>query len=138
MSAMVCRMNSVCEDTCLLSEFPSAFKKRARESQRFSFEEKVDWPLEVDITDSDTEYLIVCKLPGILKSDLDVNLDNRFVLPVDCPCLKSDSYSKQFSRTVPLPMNVNVDSARCTFTNFILCIRFRKNFSRSLAIQYEG
>ncbi len=75
-------MNAMSQDeTWFLSndEFSGlVFPKRFCGSQQArNIERKVAWALKVDVSKSQTEFTVMCRLPAVHKDDVEVVLDGR-------------------------------------------------------------
>ncbi len=92
----------------------------------------------VDVRDHDDEIIVVADLPGIDKDDVSLNLLNPSTLEITSE-KKTDREEKEegyymrerisgsMSRIVTLPVNVTEGSAKATFTNGVLEVRFKKS-----------
>ena len=85
---------------------------------------------KVDIIDNEKDVLIRAELPGVDKKDLDISMTDHSVTIKACTSYeakeeKSDYYRSEieqgeYSRTIGLPADVDIDQAKSTFKNSIL------------------
>lgn len=99
------------------------------------FEER--WP-RVDVQDRDQDILVRAEIPGVKKDDLEVSVaDNTVSLKASTrrereEGEKGGNYYRHeiatgsFARTVPLPAEVNADTAQATFEDGILTLTLPK------------
>jgi len=91
----------------------------------------------VDVIDRDNEILVKAELPGVEKNDVDINLSDRN-LTIKAQRSKEekeekDNYyrreisSSSFSRSVMLPVAVNIEKAKASFKDGILEITLPKS-----------
>lgn len=90
----------------------------------------------VDVVEEDDEVRVTADLPGVDKDDFQVEVvGNRVILRGEKKSTREEkkggySYSERsygsFSRTIPLPAEVNPDQAEATFKNGELTIRLPK------------
>jgi len=91
----------------------------------------------IDISETDTQFLIEAELPGLKKENIDVSLENnQLTISGERSFKKEDNGTKyhrveskygSFSRTVRLPENIDSDSVNATYENGILNISLDKN-----------
>lgn len=85
---------------------------------------------KVDIIDNEKDVLIRAELPGVDKKDLDISMTDHSVTIKACTSYeakeeKSDYYRSEieqgeYSRTIGLPADVDIDQAKSSFKNGIL------------------
>lgn len=85
---------------------------------------------KVDIIDNEKDILIRAELPGVDKKDLDISMTDHSVTFKACTNYedkeeKGDYYRSEieqgeYSRTIGLPADVDIDKAESTFKNGIL------------------
>lgn len=85
---------------------------------------------KVDIIDSDNDLLIRAELPGVDKKDLDISMtDNSVTLKAStsyedkeekADYFRSEIAHGEYSRTIGLPADVNIDKAKSSFKNGVL------------------
>lgn len=93
-------------------------------------DEKMDMPLEV--RDKETEYDIRAELPGVEKENLEIDMNENYLTisatkseekTEEDKCYKKSEFNYgEFSRTVYLPHNVDIEKADANFHNGILKI----------------
>ncbi len=85
---------------------------------------------KVDIIDSDNELVIRAELPGVDKKDLEISMTDTSVT-IDAKTSYEDKEEKsnyyrseivqgEYSRTINLPAEVNIDKAKSSFKNGVL------------------
>jgi HSP20 family protein len=90
----------------------------------------------IDVADNGKEIRITVELPGMDESDIDLSV-TRDTLTIrgekkDEKEEKNASYHRMervygfFSRTIPLPLEVNVDAAKADYKNGVLAINIPK------------
>lgn len=91
----------------------------------------------IDISETDTQYIIDVELPGISKKDIDLNFENNTLTISGERKFEKEEDGKQyhrveshygsFSRSFSLPDNVEPDSINATYNNGILNITVDKS-----------
>lgn len=76
----------------------------------------------VDLTESEKEVKVVVELPGVEKNEIKIN---AFPDKVDITAI-NPSNNKSYKKTVELPGDINIKTAKSTFKNGILEIIFEK------------
>eukprot|EP01034_Spumella_vulgaris_P029896 gene29896-37025_t len=96
------------------------------------------WSMDMDVMDGDTEYIILCELPGINKDKVDVRIENNMLtvkatkercndkLPESLKLRLNEIGFGTDERNVCLPLNVNQDEAQVSFKDGLLAIKFPK------------
>ncbi len=101
----------------------------------------------VDIIDRETEIVVKAELPGVAKDDIDVSMtDNSVTIKGRSSHEEKEEKGNyyrceisrgSFSRTVPLPAEVNADKAKATFNDGILELTIpkeKKSHSKSITV----
>ena len=91
----------------------------------------------IDISETETQFLIEVELPGLKKEDIDVSLDNnQLTISGERTFNQEDNGTKYhrvetkygaFSRTIQLPDSIDSDSVNAKYKNGILNIEIHKN-----------
>lgn len=68
----------------------------------------------VDVIPSDEEIKVVAELPGVEKSDIQLNVSE------DSMSISVDTETRKFRKDLDLPLNVNPDSANASYKNGVL------------------
>jgi HSP20 family protein len=89
------------------------------------------WP-QVDVAETDTEYKVTAEVPGLEEKDVELTLqDNALTISGERKGeheeRKGDRYYAErfhgrFTRTIPLPMDVEADKAAAAFKNGVLTV----------------
>lgn len=103
---------------------------------------------KVDILDRDKDIFIRAELPGVDKKDLDISMTDNTVTIKACTCYenkeeKSDYYRSeiaqgQYSRTVGLPADVDIEQAKTSFKDGLLELtvpKLERSQRRSIKIE---
>jgi len=90
----------------------------------------------IDVADSGKELKVTMELPGMNEKDIDVSLTQNSLTiqgeKKDETEVKGSSYHRMervygsFTRTIPLPVEVNVDGARASYRKGVLSITIPK------------
>lgn len=90
----------------------------------------------VDITDEKNHVVVTAELPGLDKGDVEVTLDDNVLMlkgekrhereGEEDGCYRTERFFGSFKRTVPLPGDVDTESAEAGFDNGVLTVRFPK------------
>ena len=96
--------------------------------------DKLSIPLEV--TENEKEYEILAELPGIEKENLDIDVEKNYITinakKEERICKDEKTFKKtefnygEFSRSVYLPIDIDVDNANAKMDNGILKIQVPK------------
>ncbi|OGN08041.1 MAG: hypothetical protein A2750_01045 [Candidatus Yanofskybacteria bacterium RIFCSPHIGHO2_01_FULL_45_42] len=99
-------------------------------------EEEIEGALTVDIFQTDNDIVIQSTIAGVDQEDLDISLSKDMVTirghrQPEYKLQPADYYYKElywgpFSRSVILPMDVNVENAKASIKNGILTLRLPK------------
>jgi HSP20 family protein len=73
-----------------------------------------------DVTTTDKEVKVVIEMPGISKDKIKVNAYEGKVE------VKSDDPQRRYYKTVELPSETDIETAKCAYNNGILEITFNK------------
>ena len=68
----------------------------------------------VDVIPSDEEIKVVAELPGVEKSDIQLNVSE------DSMSISVDTETRKFRKDLDLPLNVDPDSANASYKNGVL------------------
>jgi HSP20 family protein len=74
----------------------------------------------IDVFDTDDKVQVVAEMPGIEKSDVDLNVDGRHL---EIHAARGD---RRYNETVELPADVDEDSAKATYKNGVLEVTLKK------------
>ena len=93
--------------------------------------------IPLDVYESDKQYVILAQIPGVQKSDINVEVEDRALMikatrDKDPLCEEStikycECSSGHCSRKVVLPVSVNENKPKCTFNNGMLRVCFSKH-----------
>lgn len=94
-----------------------------------------NWP-RVDLVEENNRILVTAEIPGFTEKDIDINV-TRDLLTITGSCEESsqkedlnyhvrERYLESFERTIPLPVDVEVDGCEAEFRNGLLNIRLPK------------
>jgi HSP20 family protein len=101
----------------------------------------------VETTESEHEFIIICKLPGVKKEQITIESFDRYItISVDHKEILettdegthvySKSYSaNRFSRSVPIPSHVKISALQANYRDGLLKIRFPKKSKRQIRIE---
>ncbi|MGC2685376.1 MAG: archaeal heat shock protein Hsp20 [Candidatus Nitrosopolaris sp.] len=74
----------------------------------------------VDVTTTDNEVKVVAEMPGVSKDKIKINAyDNTLEV-------KSDDPQRKYHRTIQIPSETDIETAKSTYNNGILEISFNK------------
>ncbi|WAH38307.1 Hsp20/alpha crystallin family protein [Alicyclobacillus dauci] len=101
------------------------------------FDEHTTSRVRVDVRETQNEVIVTAEIPGLeKKEDVQITIhDNHLHLngkiervseSNDENIHRSERYYGQFSRTIPLPRDVDEDGARASYRNGILEVRLQK------------
>jgi HSP20 family protein len=74
----------------------------------------------VDVTTTDKEVKVVVEMPGVGKDKIKVNAYDNMVE------VKSEDPQRKYHRTVQIPMETDIETAKTNYNNGILEITFKK------------
>lgn len=92
---------------------------------------------QIDLTETENEYIVTCDLPGMNKEEINVSVIDNYLTISGTRIIKKEEtkeggYSYQerkcgyFKRTVLLPGSVDENNVKAEYTNGILNIRIQK------------
>ena len=105
--------------------------------------------IPVDVKETDKEYLIHAKLPGVNKEQIELNvLGNTLSILVNSSeeLIEEDEKNQVFrqkksltqsSRTIPLPQQINEQLVRASYRNGLLQVIIPKQKGKSIVIDQE-
>jgi HSP20 family protein len=74
----------------------------------------------VDVTTTDNEVKVVVEMPGVSKDKIKINAyDNTLEV-------KSEDPQRKYHRTIQIPSETDIETAKSTYNNGILEISFNK------------
>ena len=92
--------------------------------------------MDVDVIESETDYAILCDLPGVDKSDVDIHIDDG---TITITAEKKNAHENKTAtshhiersygsvrRSFKLPMNVDAGTVRASFENGVLEVKLPK------------
>lgn len=92
--------------------------------------------LATDIIDEDTHYRVMMDLPGVLKKDINIELDNKYMnitavrnhefIKEGKNYLKQERSSQKISRKIKIPDDIEPDSLTATYEDGVLNIIINK------------
>ena len=92
-------------------------------SGRGSFEQPSLWaerePL-IDISSTDKEVKIVAEMPGISKEKIKIDAYEKYVE------IESEDPNRKYHKTIEIPDDIDIESARSNYNNGVLEITFQK------------
>ena len=112
--------------------FEDASERRARVATETSDEiETADWYPAADVYDNELEYLIAVDLPGISRSELELDLnDDKLVIKgtrtLDAASSSAQRPQGRFLRTFTVPANVKQQEIEAEYKNGVLEVRLPK------------
>jgi HSP20 family protein len=109
----------------------------------------VDKPLfspDLDLSETDKDYIISLEVPGCEQSSLDISVDDNSTLIIKGEkkytqkeekeqMIVNECYYGSFRREIPLPSNANADNISATSKNGILSITLPKKAEEKLKIR---
>ena len=120
----------------MVSEFDNIFNSLLHSDFRNSFNATNDWEPNMDIKESDKNFVIEADIAGLEKKDININL-NGDQLTIsgnrEEKVGQNDYYHFRersvgaFSRTFNLPKSINKDKINAHFKNGILSIELEKH-----------
>jgi HSP20 family protein len=112
--------------------FEDASERRARVATETSDEiETADWYTAADVYDNEREYLIAVDLPGVSRSELELDLnDDKLVIrgtrTLDVASPAAQRPQGRFLRTFTVPANVKQQEIEAEYKNGVLEVRLPK------------
>lgn len=84
----------------------------------------------VDVYDEDDEVRVVADLPGIPKENIDLSCNGKLLT------IHAESDSREYDERIRLPTRVDEHSARASYNNGVLEVRFdRRDESASIDVE---
>jgi HSP20 family protein len=74
----------------------------------------------IDVTTTDKEVKVVVEMPGVSKDKIKVNAYDNTVE------VKSEDPQRKYHRTIEIPSETDIETAKSTYNNGILEISFKK------------
>jgi HSP20 family protein len=74
----------------------------------------------VDMTTTDNEVKVVIEMPGINKNNIRINAYDQTLE------VKSDDPKRKYHKTIEVPLETDIETAKSTYNNGILEITFKK------------
>jgi HSP20 family protein len=127
------------QDLMLLQErmnhlFEDATDRQARTSESDDIE-SADWHPAADVYDTENAYLIAVDLPGVVRSDLEIDLDDEKLVIRGNRTISRESREKakpsvrphgRFRRSFTIPRNVAQDGILAEYKNGVLEVTLPK------------
>ena len=105
----------------------------------YGYEEMEKLSMPVEITEKTKEYDIRAELPGVKKEDLDIDIDKNYITirakKEEEFCEDSNAYKKsefrygEFSRSVYLPQDIDIDKTEAKLEHGVLKISAPKMYA---------
>lgn len=117
-----------------LSEFDSMFREFDRMLDPFRSQATNYYSTEYDVEESDSEYLLTCDLPGMKKSDIDIEVTgNRLVISGERKSEKKGVQGKfaerrygKFQQSFNLPENIDTEHVEASYEDGVLYLALPK------------
>lgn len=77
-----------------------------------------------DVNSTDKEVKVILEIPGVKKEDIKVNADYNFVE------INANDSQRKYHKTIDLPDDVDINTARSTYNNGILEVTFAKKTNK--------
>ncbi len=128
-----------------INEFISSLKDKQEEfGKTISDYTSVDKPL-IDIINTEDSLIIKADLPLVKKEDLAVNITEESIEIVakfdeadeDLDFIKKERNYGETSRTIPLPLNIEVKKASAKFANSVLTVELPKVQEEKIKVKIE-
>lgn len=91
----------------------------------------------MDITEHENEYIVVAELPGVKKEEVKITFENSvltveaerkpYELPQDAKVLLNEMRARDFSRSLRLPVRIDVENISAELQNGVLRISLPKS-----------
>jgi len=91
----------------------------------------------MDITEHENEYVVVAELPGVKKEEVKITFENNvltvqaerkpYELPQDARVLLNEMRAREFSRSLRLPVRIDVENIAAELQNGVLRISLPKS-----------
>ena len=105
----------------------------------YGYEDMEKLSMPVEITEKTKEYDIRAELPGVKKEDLDIDIDKNYITirakKEEDICEDSKAYKKsefrygEFSRSVYLPQDIDIDKTEAKLEHGVLKIQAPKLYA---------
>lgn len=128
-----------------INEFISSLKDKQEEfGKTISDYTSVDKPL-IDIINTEDSIIIKADLPLVKKEDLEVNITEESVEIIakfddadeDLDFIKKERNYGETSRTIPLPLNIEVKKASAKFADSVLTVELPKVQEEKIKVKIE-
>jgi HSP20 family protein len=117
--------------------FQEATERRARGEEETEQEiERADWIPAADVSQTETEYLVVVDLPGIDRSALEINLDDGKLLIRGERQIEQEGQQRverphgRFLRRFSMPATVNQEGITAEYKDGVLRVRLPKRLEQ--------
>ena len=91
----------------------------------------------MDITEHENEYVVVAELPGVKKEEVKITFENNvltvqaerkpYELPQDARVLLNEMRVREFSRSLRLPVRIDVENIAAELQNGVLRVTLPKS-----------
>ncbi len=91
----------------------------------------------MDISERESEYLVIAELPGVKKEDVKITFENDlltvqgerkpYVIPAEAHVLFNEMRVREFSRSIRIPVEIDVNNISAELENGILRIVLPKS-----------
>jgi HSP20 family protein len=144
----VVRWDPIREMDHLFSRLPGSFTSRWQRVATDTDEGEPAWTPTLDVSETDSEYVVRADLPAVKKEDVSVTVDNdtltiagerKFDKEEKSEKVhRRESFRGMFSRSLSLPDNANSDGIRAESKDGVLTVHIPKAKSeRAKAIQIK-
>ena len=119
----------------VFARMPSIFGRMPKGFD-FNGNKTLDWAPSVDISETDTEFLVRAELPAVKKEDVRITVDDGMLTisgerkqkteEKDEKLHRVESVYGKFSRSFTLPENTNVDTIRAESKDGVITVHVTK------------
>jgi len=119
----------------VFARMPSIFGRMPKGFD-FNGNKALDWAPSVDISETDTEFLVRAELPAVKKEDVRITVDDGMLTisgerkqkteEKDEKLHRVESVYGKFSRSFTLPENTNVDTIRAESKDGVITVHVTK------------
>ena len=119
----------------VFARMPSIFGRMPKGFD-FNGNKALDWAPSVDISETDTEFLVRAELPAVKKEDVRITVDDGMLTisgerkqnteEKDEKLHRVESVHGKFSRSFTLPENTNVDTIRAESKDGVITVHVTK------------
>ncbi|HYM50467.1 MAG TPA: Hsp20/alpha crystallin family protein [Candidatus Limnocylindrales bacterium] len=111
------------------------------------FRPEIDWLPDLDIYETEAEFILIVSLPGVSSQDLEVAVRGRsltvsgrrvMTLPREVTVHLVESQGGRFERRIGVPPDADLSQIRTTIGDGQLVIRLPRRVSREIEITLEG